>query len=88
MAGIDCIILIDECIADKGLDKRRSAFAKLAISGRHRNHSLWITTHRYIVYHVRDQIYTLIIFKVKDRASFNIIIEENGALLENDTIEK
>ena len=47
LAGIESIMLIDDCIAEEGLDKKCSALAKLAISGCHRSHSLWMTTQRY-----------------------------------------
>ena len=40
MAVVKSILHIDDCIAGDGLDKRRSALAKFAISGRHRSHSL------------------------------------------------
>ena len=47
MAGIETIMLVNDCIAEEGLDKRRDALTKLAISGCHFSHSLWMTTQRY-----------------------------------------
>ena len=38
-------IYIDDIIADEGLDKRRQSL--LAISGRHRDHCLWLLTQSY-----------------------------------------
>ena len=40
-------ILIDDIIADETLDKRRQHLLELAISGRHRGHSLWLLTQSY-----------------------------------------
>ena len=73
MAGIETIMLVDDCIAEEGLDKRRSALAKPAISGRHRSHSQWVTTQRYTAIPsnhkprlLRDQLDTVIIFPLKE----------------------
>ena len=38
------LFIIDDIIADKSLDKRRQSLLGLAISGRHRNHCLWLLT--------------------------------------------
>ena len=83
-------MLIDDWIAEIGLDKRRSALAKLAISVRLHNHSPWMTTQRYtaIPRLVRDQLDTVIEPPLKDRASFNLTIDENGGSLDMATIEE
>ena len=39
--------MIDDIIADETLDKRRQPLLELAISGRHRQHSLWLLTQSY-----------------------------------------
>ena len=56
LAGVKSIILIDDCFAKIGLDRRRSALAILAILGRHRSHSLLMIAQRYtaIPWLVRD----------------------------------
>ena len=46
-AGFDTLFILDDIIADEKLDKKRSPFLKLSISGRHRNHSLWLLTQSY-----------------------------------------
>ena len=38
------LFLIDDIIADEALDKHCQPLLKLAISGRHRGHSLWLLT--------------------------------------------
>ena len=44
LAGSKTILLIDDIIADEALDKCRQLLLELAISGRHRQHSLWLLT--------------------------------------------
>ena len=46
-AGYKTLFLIDDIIADNTLDKNRQPLLELAISGRHRNHSLWLLTQCY-----------------------------------------
>ena len=41
------LFLIDDIIADEALDKRRQLLLGLTISGRHRQHSLWLLTQSY-----------------------------------------
>ena len=47
LAGSKTLFLIDDIIADKALNKRRQQLLGLAISGRHRAHSLWLLTQSY-----------------------------------------
>ena len=47
LAGSKTLFLIDDIIADEALDKRRQLLLELAISGRHKNHSLWLLTQSY-----------------------------------------
>ena len=44
LAGSTTLFLIDDIIADETLDKLRQPLLELAISGRHRAHSLWLLT--------------------------------------------
>ena len=44
LAGDKTLFLIDDIISDETLDKRRQPLLELAISGRHRGHSLWLLT--------------------------------------------
>ena len=46
-SGEETLFIIDDMIADETLDKRRQPLLELAISGRHRKHSLWILTQSY-----------------------------------------
>ena len=47
LAGSKTIFLINDIIADEALNKRRQRLLGLAISGRHRGHSLWLLTQSY-----------------------------------------
>ena len=47
LAGDKTLFLIDDIIADETLDKHRQPLLELAISGRHKGHSLWLLTQSY-----------------------------------------
>ena len=47
LTGFKTLFLIDDIIADEALDKRRQPLLELAISGHHRQHSLWLLTQSY-----------------------------------------
>ena len=47
LARLKTLFIVDDIIADEGLDKRRQSLLELAISGRHRNHYLWLLTQFY-----------------------------------------
>ena len=43
----ETLFIIDAIIANESLDKKRQPFLELAISGRHRDHYLWLLTQSY-----------------------------------------
>ena len=47
LAGDKTLFLIDDIIADETLDKHHQPLLELAISERHRGHSLWLLTQSY-----------------------------------------
>ena len=47
LTGDKTLFLIDDIITDETLDKRSQPLLELAISGRHRGHSLWLLTQSY-----------------------------------------
>ena len=47
LTGDKTLFLIDDIIADETLDNHRQPLIELAISGRHRGHSLWLLTQSY-----------------------------------------
>ena len=47
LAGSKTLFLINDIIADETLNKYRQPLLELAISGRHRGHSLWLLIQSY-----------------------------------------
>ena len=74
--------MIDDIIADETLDKRRQPLLELAISGRHRGHSLWLLTQSYTVIpnNIRRQAKMLYVWYPKNRTDLNTIHEENDVI--------
>ena len=79
LTGSKTLFLIDDIIADEALDKRRQPLLELAISGRHRNHSLWLLTQSYtaVPINIRRQAKMLYVWYPKNRTDLNVIHEEN-----------
>ena len=75
LAGDKTLFLIDDIIADETLDKRCQPLLELAISVRHRGHSLWLLTA--IPNNIRRQAKMLYIWYPKNRTDLNTIHEEN-----------
>ena len=76
------IFLIHDIIADEALDKRSQPLLELAISGRHRGHSLWLLTQSYtaIPNNIRRQAKMLYVWYPKNRTDLNTIHDENDIL--------
>ena len=82
LAGDKTLFLIDDIIADETLDKRRQPWLELAMSGRHRGHSLWLLTQSYtaIPNNVRRQAKMLYVWYPKNRTDLTTIHEENDVI--------
>ena len=82
LAGSKTLLLIDDIIADETLDKRRQPLLELAISGRHRGHSLWLLTQSYtaVPNNIRRQVKMLYVWYPKNRTDLNTIHEENDRI--------
>ena len=82
LAGFATLFLIDYIIADETLDKRRQPLLELAISGRHRAHSLWLLTQSYtaILNNIRRQAKMLYVWYPKNRTDLNTVHEENDII--------
>ena len=82
MAGSKTLFLIDDIIADETLDKQRQSLLELAISGRHRTHSLWLLTQSYtaVPKEIRMQAKMLYVWYPKNRTDLNVIDEENNVI--------
>ena len=81
LAGDKTLFLIDDIIADETLDKRHQPLLELAISGRHRGHSLWLLTQSYTaVPNIRREAKMLYIWYPKNRTDLNTIHKENDVI--------
>jgi hypothetical protein len=84
------LFAIDDMIADKNLDKRRQPLLKLAISGRHKNHSLWLLTQSYtaIPKDLRRQCKMLFVWHPNHRSNVKLIDEETNLIDDWSNIKK
>ena len=82
LAGSKTLFLIDDIIADEALHKRRQPLLELAISGRYRNHSLWLLAKSYtaIPKNIRRQAKMLYVWYPKNRTDLNTIHEKNDII--------
>ena len=82
LAGDKTLFLIDDIIADETLDKCCQPLLELAISGRHRGHSLWLLAQSYtaIPNNIRRQAKMLYVWYPKNRTDLNTIHEENDVI--------
>ena len=82
LAGDKTLFLIDDIIADETLDKRRQPLLELAISERHRGHSLWLLTQSYtaIPNNIMRHAKMLYVWYPKNRTDLNTIHEENNVI--------
>ena len=82
LTGSKTLFLIDDIIADEALDKCRQPLLELAVSGRHRGHSLWLLTQSYtaVPNNIRRQAKMLYIWYPKNRMDLNTIHEENDVI--------
>ena len=82
LAGSTTLILIDDIIADETLDKPHQPLLELAMSGRHRGHSIWLLTQSYtaVLNNIRRQAKMLYVWYPKNRTDLNTIHEENDVI--------
>ena len=82
LTGSVTLFLINDVIVDETLDKHCQPLLELAISGRHRGHSLWLLTHSYTASHndIRRQAKMLYVWYPKIRTDLNTIHEENDII--------
>ena len=82
LAGSKTLFLITDIISDEALDKHHQLLLGLAISGRHRQHSLWLLTQSYtaIPNNIKRQAKILYVWYPKNRTDLKVIHEENGII--------
>ena len=78
--GEETLFVIDDMIADETLDKKRQPLLELAISGRHRNHSLWLLTQSYsaIPKNIRRQKRMLLVWYPNEKSDMKLVDEETN----------
>ena len=71
LTGFKTLFLMDDIIADENLDKQRQLLLELAISGRHRGHSLWLLTQLYTAFpkNIRRQAKMLYVIETQELAN-------------------
>ena len=74
--------MIYDVIVDEALDKRHQPLLELAISGCHRQHSLWLFTQSYtaVPNNIRRKAKMLYVWYSKNRTDMNTIHEENDII--------
>ena len=80
LSGDKTLFLINDIIADETLDKHCQPLLELAISGRHRGHSLWLSTQSAVPNNIRRQAKMLYVWYPKNRTDLNTIHEENDII--------
>ena len=82
LAGSKTLFLIDDIIANEVLDRHCHLLLEMAISGRHRAHSLWLLTQSYtaIPNNIRRQAKMLYVWYPKNRTELNTIHKENDVI--------
>ena len=82
LARSKTLFLIDDIIANEALDKCCQSVLELAISWRHRNHSLWLLAQSYTVIpkNIRRHAKMLCIWYPKNRTDLKVIHEETDVI--------
>ena len=85
-AGEETLFVIDDMIADETLDKKRQPLLELAISGRHRNHSLWLLTQSYtrIPKNLRREKRMLFVWYPNEKSDMKLLDEETNIITDGD----
>ena len=85
-SGEETLFIVDDMIADETLDKKRQPLLELAISGRHKKHSLWLLTQSYtaIPKNLRRQKKQLFIWYPNEKSDLKMIDEETNLMTFED----
>ena len=88
LSGEETLFIIDDMIADEALDKRRQPLLELAISGRHRKHSLWLLTQSYTALpkNLRRQKKQLFVWYPSEKSDLKTIDEETNLMNSDDLV--
>ena len=86
LSGEETLFIIDDMIADENLDRRRQPLLELAISGRHRQHSLWLLTQSYTALpkNLRRQKKQLFLWYPSEKSDLKMVDEETNLMSPED----
>ena len=89
-AGQVTSFIVDDIISDETLDKKRQPLLELAISGRHRGHSLWLLTQSYtaIPKNLRRQKKMLFVWYPNEKSDLKIIDDETNIIDDLEFVKK
>ena len=84
------LFIVDDIISDEALDKKRQPLLELAISGRHRGHSLWLLTQSYtaIPKDLRRQKKMLFVWYPNEKSDLKTIDEETNIIDDLEVVKK
>ena len=82
------LFIIDDIIADEGRDKRKQSLLELVISGRLREHYLWLLTQSYsaIPKNLRRQAMAIFVWYPKERGDLKTIHDEKDVLTDDELV--
>ena len=85
-SGEETLFIVDDMISDETLDKKRQPLLELAISGRHRQHSLWLLTQSYtaVPKNLRRQKKQLFAWYPSEKSDLKILDEETNLMNSED----
>jgi len=86
LSGEETLFIVDDVIADETLDKKRQSLLDLAISGRHRKHSLWLLTQSYMAIpkNLRRQKKQLFVWYPSEKSNLKQLDEETNLMTPDD----
>ena len=89
LSSEETLFIVDDMIADETLDKRRQPLLELAISGRHRKHSLWLLTQSYtaVPKNLRRQKKQLFVWYPSEKSDLKMIDEETNLMTSDDLLK-
>ena len=89
LSSEETLFIIDDMIADENFDKRRQSLLELAISGRHRKHSLWLLTQAYTALpkNLRRQKKQLFVWYPSEKSDLKMIDEETNLMTSDDLLK-
>ena len=87
-AGSETLFIITDILAYESFDKRRQSLLKLPVSGKQRNHYLWLLTQYYSVIpkNLKKQAKAIFVWYSNEKTDLKIIQYENYVLTNNELV--